>query len=102
MSTTYQPVRNMPICKFYYKGNHSHYVRRTILRIPAIRSDLIAGYELREGSTVRTLKNAPVKTYKKDKIAKWDQIGKGNHKTPGEPKTTLKKMNLIEFMLEGA
>lgn len=97
----YQPVKKLPVCKFYYKGTHSHFVRRTILRIPSENPELITGYELREGSEVRNMKKAPIKTYRKDRIAKWSQIGKGNHKEPGPPETTLKKMNLLELVVEG-
>ncbi len=64
----YQPVRRNPVARFWYKGHHTHPVRRTILVIEST-SQLFIGYEVREGRILRPLKNAPVKSYRKDKIA---------------------------------
>jgi hypothetical protein len=61
-------VRNLPVAKFRYKGNHSKPVRRTILVVES-NARWIRGYELREGSVERTLASAPIKTYSKRKIA---------------------------------
>lgn len=61
-----------PVARFYYQGSHTHPVRRTVLIIEE-RADMIIGYELREGSTVRTIKEAMkvVKSYRKDRIPNW-------------------------------
>lgn len=64
----YKPVRNNPVAKFWYRGHHTHPVRRTILIVEST-PQLFVGYELREGRTIRNLKNAPIKSYRKDKIA---------------------------------
>ena len=61
-------VRNLPVAKFYYKGTHSHPVRRTVLIFESDRN-YITGYELREGHTTRDVDNAPIKTYSRSKIA---------------------------------
>ena len=58
----YPVVRNQPVARFYYQGNHSHPVRRTVL-VTETTSNLIKGYELREGATVRELAKAPIKSY---------------------------------------
>lgn len=64
----YQPVRNLPVARFWYQGHHTHPVRRTILIIES-KPKMFVGYELREGRTIRSLKDAPIKSYLKEKIA---------------------------------
>ncbi len=68
----YNVVSKKPVARFYYQGKHTHPVRRTILIIED-KKDVITGYELREGNDTRTLSEAlrHVKSYRKDKIAKW-------------------------------
>lgn len=51
----YDVVSNLPVARFWYKGNHSHPVRRTVL-ITQQDSESITGYELREGSKTRVAK----------------------------------------------
>lgn len=72
VNSKYPIVRNLPVAKFYYQGNHSHPVRRTVLVIENTK-DKIVGYELREGKTVRSYKQMTkyIKTYSKAKIAKY-------------------------------
>lgn len=69
----YNLVKTNPVARFYYKGTHSHPIRRTVLVIENTRN-LIIGYELREGSIVRKFSEAPVKSYNKNKIAKYKQL----------------------------
>jgi hypothetical protein len=64
----YEPVRNKPVAKFFYKGHHTHPVRRTVLVIKSDRN-IIVGYELREGRVLRSIKKAPIKSYRRDRIA---------------------------------
>lgn len=59
---------NNRYAKFWYKGSHSHPVRRTIL-INKINTDYIEGYELREGNKVRKLSKSSLKKYCRNKIA---------------------------------
>lgn len=96
----YKVVSKKPVAKFYYKGHHSHYVRRTIL---VIKSDKysITGYELRCGNNTYSLKKATIKTYLKSKIAKCSQIGPANHKEPGPDVSTLSRSNLLEILETG-
>ena len=62
-------VRNLPVAKFYYKGqSHSHPVRRTVL-VSTLTATHITGYEIREGNNTRTIDDAPVKTYLRKRIA---------------------------------
>lgn len=73
---SYQIVRCRPVAKFYYKGSHSHPVRRTVLVIES-NSRWIRGYELREGDIERrATTKAPIKTYSRNKIAKIGQCGR--------------------------
>ena len=96
----YDVVRERPIARFYYKGTHSHPVRRTIIIIEN-KSKFLKGYELREGSIVRNLSKAPVKTYTKSKIAKHSQLGKAKHRKPGPEITTLERFNLLDLLKNG-
>lgn len=65
-------VSKLPIACFYYKGAHSHPVRRTVF-ITKETKDKIVGYELREGNQVRSLQNVKnfEKIYLKSDIARW-------------------------------
>ena len=69
---TYELVSRNPVAKFYYQGNHSHPVRRTVLIVEETKTH-ITGYEFRCGTEVRTRGEAmsKIRSYKKDKIAKW-------------------------------
>jgi hypothetical protein len=62
-------VSNLPVARFWYKGTHTHPVRRTVL-ITAQTDESFTGYELREGNAVRTENTAPLKTYCRKKIAR--------------------------------
>lgn len=93
-------VRERPIARFYYKGTHSHPVRRTVLIIEN-KPRFMRGYELREGSTVRSLTEAPIKTYTKSRIAKQSDLGARKHREPGPPVTTLQRMKLIDLLKTG-
>lgn len=70
----YPVVRRQSVAKFFYKGqSHSHPVRRTVLLIEN-RPEHFVGYEIREGSSLRTLEQAPIKTYSKNRIASLRQV----------------------------
>ena len=96
----YEVIRNKPCAKFYYKGNHSHPVRRTVLIIEN-KPHFIRGYELREGSQVRNFKDAPVKTYTRSRIVKESQLGLNKHRLPGPSTTTLKRLKLLDLLRAG-
>lgn len=98
---TYKPVKNLPVAKFYYKGNHSHPIRRTVV-ITESRARYFRGYEVREGSVVRDLKDAPIKSYNKKKIATQKELGRCKHRNPGPEVTTLTRACLFELLTAGA
>jgi len=100
MELAYEVVRNLPVARFYYQGTHSHPVRRTVLIIE-MHNSYFRGYELREGSKVRNLSEAPVKSYKKERIAKESDLGARKHRQPGPNVTTLKRMNLLDLLKSG-
>ena len=99
----YSLVKNQPVARFYYEGNHSHPVRRTVL-VTESDNHLMKGYELREGSIVRPLSQAPIKSYCKNKIAAVGQCGcrmrkriaKKNHN-----QSTLKRAELLDVLMGG-
>ena len=102
MRNEYKIVRETPVAKFLYKGNHSHPVRRTVLVIES-NARYIKGYELREGSTRREFTSAPVKTYCKSKIATIKQCRKEvrrKHKKSLNA-TTLERVNLTDLITNG-
>jgi hypothetical protein len=99
----YSLVRNLPVARFYYAGSHSHPVRRTVLVIEST-SRRITGFELREGSEVRDFKNAPIKSYRRVKIAKVRQCGPRLRRRTDQRnlyKTTLQRVSLIDLVKKG-
>ena len=113
MATTkkkvYELVSNRPVAKFFYRGTHSHPVRRTVLIIEDTPTKIV-GYEFRCGNEVRSVSQAlnenAVKTYRKDRIAKWGdyvrlrQTSKTFLKDP--EKSTLERMPILAMFTEGA
>lgn len=99
-SKVYQPVSRLPVAKFYYQGNHSHPVRRTVLIIEENKYQF-KGYELREGNKTRSLTEVSghIKSYRKDKIAKWGDYSrlrstaKSLKKSPNQ--TTLERFPIV-------
>ncbi len=99
----YSLVRNLPVARFYYQGSHSHPVRRTILVIEST-SRKITGFELREGSEVRDYRSAPIKSYRRVKIAKIKQCGRRLRKRVDlrqHNKTTLQRVSLVDLVKKG-
>lgn len=102
-----QPVRYKPLARFYYQGNHSHPVRRTII-ITAETRNLLIGYELREGSVVRDTSESlnHHKSYLKSEIIKWGdyprlmRTSKNWHRRPDE--STLQRLPLMSLFQDGA
>jgi len=103
----YKLVRNLPVAKFDYQGaSHSHPVRRTVL-IHRSTPNYIVGYELREGSEVRSFKDAPVKTFKRNRIAKIKQLDSRRilrkRATKDDlDKTTFARTSLLNLVTDGA
>lgn len=95
-------VARKPIATFYYTGNHTHPVRRVVAVIAETKTHLIA-YELREGLTVRTPRQAirAIKTYRKERIAKWGDYCRltatKKNCTRRRMDSTLERMSLTEY-----
>jgi hypothetical protein len=105
-SYVYSLVKNQPVARFFYRGKHTHPVRRTVL-IVENNGKTFTGYELREGSIVRnTLDKAPIKSFRKDRIATIGQIDrrrKLRKDTPSsrQDQTTFNRSGLTSLVTEG-
>jgi len=100
---TYPLIRHRPVARFYYQGNHTHPVRRTVLLIES-RPKYIRGYELREGGVVRNYSEAPIKTYTRSKIAPstpYQRRKKAAARKLTGP-LTLQRTGVVDLVLEGA
>ena len=99
----YEVVKEKPVARFYYQGSHSHPVRRTVL-ITDETATLIKGYELRVGSEVRNFKQAPVRSFRRDKIAAISQCGRRlRSRMPKKMlvKTTYQRSDLLDLVTKG-
>jgi hypothetical protein len=97
------PIKTLPVARFFYKGNHTHPVRRTVVLIEATTTYLV-GFELREGSEIRPLRKAPIKRYNRDRIAKIKNIDKRRKLkriVKNEDSTTLIRKPLINLLVDG-
>lgn len=88
----YETIRNRPVAKFFYKGTHGQPIRRTVL-ITETDKGIIKGYEVREGNVVRDADDAPIKSFRKDKIAKFCQLRKGSARHSDSTDSTLERMS---------
>lgn len=101
----YKLVNAHPVARFYYKGNHSHPVQRTVL-ITESDDKLIIGYEVRVGKTVRQPADAPIKSYLRKKIARARQLRISKKRdyliiSQGPEMSTLKRTRLYDFLFTG-
>jgi hypothetical protein len=100
----YTLVTNGPVAKFYYKGTHSHPIRRTILVIEE-NSKMLVGYEIREGKEVRKVRNAPVKSFRKDKIANFGDYCRlkmnNQYYNKLDSDTTLERDDFVDLVMSG-
>lgn len=86
-------IKNQPVAVFYYKGTHSSPVKRTVL-ITESNRNMIKGVELREGNTLRDVDEAPIKSYRLDKVATTSQLRKDNVLRDNKNKSTYSRMSL--------
>lgn len=92
MSSSYCLIRNLPVWKFFYKGNHSKPVRTT-LAVVEVKGDVVTGYVLRRGNEVcNRLQDAKIASFKKSEIA----FAKNSRRT------TLSKHTLTDLIVNGA
>lgn len=99
----YTIVKSRPVARFYYQGNHTHPVRRTVLLIEST-SQFIRGYEIREGATVRNFAEAPVKSYRRDRIAPstpYERRYKLSARKLKGP-CTLEREGILDLVVKGA
>jgi chemotaxis signal transduction protein len=98
------PIKTLPVARFFYKGNHTHPVRRTVVLVESTKTYLL-GFEVREGSEVRKLRKSPIKRYNRAKIAKVRNIDKRRKLkriVKNTDTTTLVRKPLINLLVEGA
>jgi hypothetical protein len=98
------PISHLPVARFFYKGNHTHPVRRTVVLIESTK-DYLLGFEVREGNIVRDFSESPTKRYNRKKIAKVKNIDKRRKlkkMVKNENITTLRRKPLINLLVEGA
>jgi len=101
----YKLVNTHPVARFYYKGSHSHPVRRTVL-ITEATDDRLIGYEVRVGDVVRKPSEAPIKAYLRRKIAKVKQMRMSQKRnalvvSKGPEVSTLKRSRLYDYLFTG-
>ena len=99
----YPVVRNLPVARFYYEGNHTHPVRRTVI-VTESTPRIIKGYEIREGSETRSLSKAPIKAYTKSKIAAIGQCGRrlrNRTEKKNLANSTLTRDGLLSILMTG-
>ena len=103
----YDLVDKKPVARFYYRGVHTHPVRRTVLIIEETET-AITGYEFRCGNVVRTREEAiqSIKTFRKDRIPKWGDYSRlrMTSKTflKDPEKTTLERFGIVSMFSDGA
>lgn len=94
-------LRKKPVAKFFYQGNHSHPVRRTVI-LDQNTSEYISGYEIRSGNDVFTLQDAPYKKYIKSKIARVGDYSRirrtKKYMNISADTTTLERLELLEVI----
>jgi hypothetical protein len=99
----YDLIKEMPVARFYYQGNHSHPVRRTIL-ITEETPSVIIGYVLRDGANVYPFNKAPIKSFSKSKIARIKQCGRRlRTRTPkkSHSRSTYQRADLLNLVTKG-
>ena len=99
-------IASKPLYRFWYKGkSHSHPVRRTVLVFRTTDTHIF-GYEVRSGNMTIPYESAPIKTYRKDKIALYGQYcrlyGAKKNKDKNPRSSTLKRSSIREYFEVGA
>jgi len=97
----YNIKSKLPVARFFYKGTHTHPVRRTVLVVQQ-NENTITGYELREGNETRPGNKAPIKTYCRNKIAKTSSLRLDNPlRREKNGKSTLIRRPLMDLIESG-
>lgn len=104
MTKSFKLVRNLPVWKFFYKGNHSKPVRTTIAVVENTPT-VVTGYVLRRGNEVCSkLQDAQIRSFKKSDIALIGQVTRSSSvkKSNKANKTTLTKHSIVDLVVTGA
>jgi len=99
MDLKYDPVRTLPVARFYY-GNRP--VRRTVLVIEST-ARYIKGYELRRGNITVPASMAPIRTFTRSRIATFGDLRKDNKQRRRNRlgTTTLTRSGLLDLVVSG-
>lgn len=91
----YELIKTQPVAKFYYKGTKTHPVQRTVL-ITESNKDFFKGYEIRSGAEVRDVDQAPIKSFRRDEIARVEQLRSDSalRKTMKKDASTMTRMSI--------
>lgn len=103
MSKSFRLVRNLPVWKFYYKGNHSKPIRTTVA-VVEVTPTVVTGYVLRRGNEVcARLQDAKIHSFRKADIAKLGQVSrsKATKSSNMANKTTLTKHPIFDLIVSG-
>jgi len=94
-------VRNLPVWKFYYKGNHSKPIRTT-LAVVENNAKVVTGYVLRRGNEVCSrLQDAKIHSFKKSEIARLGQV-RTSKNSKNSDRSTLTKHSIVDLIVSGA
>jgi hypothetical protein len=101
LRSSFALVRNLPVWKFYYKGNHSKPIRTT-LAVVENTPNVVTGYVLRRGNEVCSrLQDAKIQSFKKSGIAKLGQV-RSSKSSKNCTKSTLTKHSIVDLIVAGA
>lgn len=97
----YNIIGRLSLAKFWYQGqSHTHPVRREVILTGNSRTHLV-GYEVRVGRDTTPVDVAPIKSYRKDKIARYGQFCRIRESKKNQDKdmtaSTLVRRPLIEY-----
>jgi hypothetical protein len=104
MTENVRLVRNLPVWKFFYKGNHSKPIRTT-LAVVEVTPTVVTGYVLRRGNEVCSrIQDAKIHSFKKSNIARIGQVcrSKATKNSCNANKTTLTKHSIVDLIVTGA
>ena len=100
----YDLVKNMTVAKFFYKGHHTHPVLKVGLVIKDRTNErMITMYVLRDGKQTYSLANAPVRSFTREKIAKYNSVRRPVRERLGinsqqMQQSTLERREITELM----
>ena len=107
--STYQVAKEAPVLRFFYQGSNSHPIRRTVVKVEE-DTNTLTGYEMRRGNEIcNTLPEAPIRTYRKDRIAKIRQLDARRplrrsaiRRKKSQSASTLTRHSLEDLLIKGA